>query len=433
MFKRRFAEWDLYKVVREQDVSQLENEIAAYRILHNRTPAVLKVNGRFVEAEKVIRSLKRHRTRPRKASDESDPPDLTTSDYSPTVLGDDVPETPVFDITLGASDCTIQLSPASEAPLKHTDDPLDTKSYSIVDLKRHQTGLLLNFTPQEMNALSLAILQTDYHWGELHVERSFNGTVRAFTSSPHGLIPSALISSHATMLHQSRELLDLESILYQSSMYYDNLALKRRSLISSHQCSTHEATQARDFYARYWLGLILGAGASHRDLRLAWSLYDSVFAQTGPVLKEDHPHFLPWICFIICYPPRWAHNAHEAQILQEKTLSFAQWMTESVGGRTDPRFIIQQKLSRSSHRRDIALVLLRYIVETFHRTTQGHYVQDLQLLAQLFDHINQEDELDEVEVEKTLRKWAKASLSIAEVIERDELQMVCNTTVSCAA
>jgi hypothetical protein len=445
MYKRRFADWDLHKVIREQDVVGLEEEIAKHRALHNRTPPMIKVNGRFIETKKAQRSIRRHHNRSRKGSNESSPssglsiPD-TLSDVTDDVMIDassDFTDDAMIDASSAndmnpGTDCVLQLSSDTAAAADDQDDEADSKRCPVVNLERGEAGVLLNLSIRELDSLSVVILQAAHHLGELQIRTTLNGLPQAFTACSIGLVPST--SPYLINISPSRDILDLESILYQASKYLSSINAKRRaSLMASDQCSVQEAIQARDFYARYWLGLILGASTSHRDNTLAWSLYDDVFAQTAQVLKEDHPHFLAWICFVICYPPQWEHNIHEARYLQQKTLGYSQWMTESVAGRKDPRFIIQDRLRRSCHHREIALVLLRYIVDTFNKTTQSRNVQDLELLAQLFNNINQIRQMTEAEIEGILQSWAKTSLAIAEVIHKDHLLELCSNTIACAA
>jgi hypothetical protein len=445
MFKRRFADWDLHKVIRVQDVVGLEEEIAQHRALNNCTPPMIKVNGRFVETKKAQRSIRRHHNRSRKGSNESSPssglsiPD-TLSDFTDDAMihvrSDSIDEAmidaPSLDDVDSGSDCVLQLSSDTDATADDQDREAESKRCPVVNLKRGESGVLLNLSLQELDSPGVVILQLAHHLGDLQVRTTVNGLPQAFTASSVGLVPST--SPYLINITQNRDILDLESILYQASKYLESIDAKRRaSLMAADKCSNQEAIQARDFYTRYWLGLILGASKSHRDKALAWSLYDDVFAQTAQVLKEDHPHFLAWICFVICYPPQWEHNIHEARYLQQKTLGFSQWMTQSVGGRKDPRFIIQDRLRRSCHHREIALVLLRYIVDTFTKTTQGQNVQDLQLLAQLFNNINQIRQMTEEEIEGILQTWAKTSLAIAEVIHKDHLQELCSPAVARAA
>jgi hypothetical protein len=45
MYKRRLAEWDVFKNIREQDVAQLKEDIANYRAEHSESPVEVSVTG----------------------------------------------------------------------------------------------------------------------------------------------------------------------------------------------------------------------------------------------------------------------------------------------------------------------------------------------------------------------------------------------------
>jgi hypothetical protein len=423
MYKRRFAEWGVFKNIREQDVPRLREDIANYRAEHNASPVELHVNGTVVEADRVKRSLIRHERRVRKNSNESRTQDVMGGVEFEVLSGDS------SDDSVVAENCSLQLTPFSDTTA--SDASPEEPRCPVVSLTRHQTGVVGDLTSAELTGLSIAVLQADYHLGELRLAGRFMGADQAFTTSAFGFQPVPYVSPTVSTVRPSVEMLDLESILYQSNRYYDSISAKRRKLPSGlHQCSGTEVTQARDFYARHWAGLILGAGA-RSNLPLAWKLLDGVWDQTRHVLRDDHPHFLPWICFVICYPRDWVSSYRDADYLQAKTLGFAQWMTESVGGRDDPRFIIQQKLQRSCHQRDLALILLRQIVNRFLSDTQNNYAEELQVLAQLFRHIDQVAHLDAAEIEATLASWAGRSLDLAKVIHEESLTGMYNMKSPC--
>jgi hypothetical protein len=58
-------------------------------------------------------------------------------------------------------------------------------------------------------------------------------------------------------------------------------------------------------------------------------------------------------------------------------------------------------------------------IDIFRQQTHDAYLAELEVLASLFNHIDQHDDFDHDEIERTLERWAKSSRDIADVAEAE--------------
>ena len=211
---------------------------------------------------------------------------------------------------------------------------------------------------------------------------------------------------------------DLEFVLHSSNQVYDQFPNARHSPSSEPpQSSARQQGQAKDFYARHWLALhLLSESGDKTTIAAAFILLHQTNDQVAPMLDGNHPHFLPWIAFVVCYPGKF----NVSRVLQYQTLNFTKTISGLRLSRYDPRRQIQQCLASSNMRKSICLVLLRQVISNFRKEIQRSHLDALDLLARLFDNIEAHGDFDAEVVEETLRRCAESSLSIAKVIEADK-------------
>src|SRR5438045_6470141 len=107
--------------------------------------------------------------------------------------------------------------------------------------------------------------------------------------------------------------------------------------------SSRQQGQAKDFYARHWLAISLLSKSSQMA---AWKLLRETSHQVRPILSENHPHFLPWISFVVCFPGNFPCSI----ALQLTTLNFAFGVSNTILSLNDPRKRIPQSLATSKFR-----------------------------------------------------------------------------------
>ena len=272
-------------------------------------------------------------------------------------------------------------------------------------------------TSEELTSLHIAMLQTDFHYRGsdndaapgFQDEKVQTQPRKSGTSASAKYVPSQSLSG-------PQELRDLEFVLYNSNEYYGYFpGVRQNSSKDSFMLSSRQQGQAKDFYARHWLAIRLLSKSSTKMKIAAAELLNEIHNQVGPILFENHPHFLPWISFVVCFPG----NSPYSIELQNATLNLVSAISGIVLGLNDPRWRIQQCLATSKFRRDICLAMLRQVIAIFRQQIQESHLHTLELLARLFDNIEALDNFDESAVEKTLQSWAENSLTIAEIIKTE--------------
>ncbi|ETN46247.1 uncharacterized protein HMPREF1541_00431 [Cyphellophora europaea CBS 101466] len=270
---------------------------------------------------------------------------------------------------------------------------------------------------EELSAVCVATLQTDYHLTDTTASA---GRPNAYAGDPCPL--EHKIKGYLLVMHRLRdpqELRDLHQVVKQTDVYYQWMQTEvKHSILPPFQCSELESTQARDFYGRYWLGLLLSTG---EQAMLGNAFLDQAFDQVRASINEHHPHFLTWVCFVICYDGQGAICGPANSCVAERAVAFAFETSKGSMEKNDPRFNIQKVLNASSRRRELALCLLRQVVDKFHAEAKSEHLEQLSLLAQLFEHVEQ---CKGQGIEVTLQKWARASQSLARLIRHDR-QLQC--------
>lgn len=265
---------------------------------------------------------------------------------------------------------------------------------------------------EELSAACVATLQTDYHLTETESVSKQPATSAVNTSPLDHKIRGYLIVMHR--LRDPQELRELHQVVQETDIYYQWMQSERKnSVLRPFECSANEEGRARDFYGRYWLGLLLSVGDS---VMLGHAMLDQAFDQVRASIDEHHPHFLTWVCFVICYEGLGIQAGPTDSSVASRALKFAYETSKGSMEDTDPRLNIQKVLNASTRRRDLALSLLRQVVDKFRADTKDEYLEPIQLLGQLFDHV---DDSNGQQIEQTLQRWAKVSQSLAQLIHTD--------------
>jgi hypothetical protein len=373
MYKSRLAKWDVFKTVRRGDIDALKEKVSKYREEHGSNPDFIKHNGQLVSARRIHRSLRRHRVYTQRNS-------LSSDNSSPG--------------TTASGDGNLSV------------DGLET-----------QTPL----SDDEIATLQIAMLQTDAHFQSLRALRSLSITEDAKHVDATWLAALRCISTGSPSteapdlqtLPLSGAERDLAQILWEIDVYQDFLVDQRIEIKpTAFTCSSVEKVSARDFYARTWIFPrdLCGSG---KFKEIAFTLWDQLREDIDAILEEHHPHFLPWLCFVMLRAESHCVSSLETFVLY----------CSSLCNTNDPRSRIRQILSGSKFRRDIGLVMLRRILDDFRGRCTAQDQQDLKMLAELFEHVvDSERMLTTADVEPVLQEWARASLSIAEIIDERNLK-----------
>ena len=397
MYKTRFKDWGVYKVVRQQDVAGLSEQMDTYRATNNASPTFVEVNGRFVPKDKVLRSLRRHSVRQQSRegdSKSSTPAQVDTDTGSRSHPTFNYPDPGPSCLGLEPDEFRAESSPCGMATFPSG----SSESSDLVSTPSSDGDSAMI---RVLTALHIVMLQTDCHSQDLRLRRDFN---------------EAFPDPWRNNLQFSGDLGDLDNILVNFKQYHYRLQYERdRTVAGSYQCSPGEVAQAKSFYAQSWLsGKLLIVG----QYEVAFQLINATKSQTRYILARNHPHFLPWMCFVICslldYPG-----------VANSLFDFAGRSSRKVCGPCDERRVIWGILQKSNCRRHLALRLLSWIIDDFRQRCGSKDMEQMELLAQLFDHVlNQQDLLRAQDVEPVLQQWASASLSIAEVVDRNEIDQL---------
>ena len=412
MFKSRVASWGFTKNISKRDALLAREYIVAYRAKHGGSPTEVVLDGRVIPTEKVQKHLRRLKCSGTLASAELE--SLATS--SSTNIRDGLDNSRSSRNT----DCFgghLSSDETGELDTDNSDDVVVTnrksRGISISDLIEHSLPEHEKLTAEELSTLYVAILQTDFHLrdpkdGNQPQDNLASQNFRTNKRSSHSFSPRLRIFA----LDDLPEFRDIGFALHQTNIYYEHLADTRNQ--HSEECwtlSSRQKTQARDFYARYWVSLTSLDGGKWGT---AFNLIDRAHDQVGDIIEEDHPHFLTWMCFVVCYPYKISWILDKLQVV---VLDFACEMTRLLLGPQNPRSQIQHCLASSNWKKNICLALLKRIVDIFRQETQDSHLEELKLLAKLFDSV---DKIDDNNVEEMLAHWASVSHGIAQVIREDQ-------------
>lgn len=265
---------------------------------------------------------------------------------------------------------------------------------------------------QELDAACVATLQTDYHLVEIDRAPKQDSNSPVDESPLEHKIRGYLIVMHR--LSDPQELRELHQVVLETDVYYQWMQNEREnSVLRPFECSANEEGRARDFYGRYWIGLLHSVGDSPM---FGNAMLEQAFDQVRASIDEHHPHFLTWICFVICYEGCGIQNGPIDSRVANRALTFAYETSKASMEETDPRLNIQKVLNASTRRRDLALSLLRQVVDKFRAETSAADLDTTQRLGQLFDQI---EPSNGQQIEEILQGWANNSRGLAQVIHAE--------------
>jgi hypothetical protein len=400
MFTKRFREWSVVKNIGSHDVLEyLQRANRATRTTLDSTPSVT-LRGRTVTKQRLSNHMRRSRITPEALLNEAETP------------GKDPLK---FDSGFG----TRTSSPSPKKRLKSTVDVLTDmgiKPYMDFETSLDNVEMQDRLSSEELTSLQIAMLQTDFHYRRIDEDTlpTIYGGVEKQVHDPVTTL------SPPQSLAGPQELRDLEFVLHSSNIAYGQFPQSKYSPSSEQfQLSARQQGQAKDFYARHWLAINLISKQFHhkeKSFRVGFDLLGQTNAQVREILEENHPHFLPWFAFVVCYPGEFCRSRD----IQRDTLNFTLAVSGTILSNKDPRMQIQLCLATSKFRKSICLAMLQQVISFFRREIQQSHLEALSLLARLFDNIEAHDHFDGDVVEETLQRWAQSSLSIAAVIEEDQ-------------
>lgn len=375
MLKRRLARWNVSRYIRERDLPEVLQRINNPEE-HQTGAATIEINGRHHGVTSLMRAWRRHGAR------RTDLPALSSAPG--------LPSPPSSVLTAPNSQ--------ADAVFERQDEKRDSYSREPV--------------VEELTAACVATLQTDYHLAETDAAAKQPSKIPVDGSPLEHKIRGYLLVMHR--LRDPQELRELHQVVQETDIYYQWMQDERKnSVLRPFECSTNEEGRARDFYGRYWLGLLLSVGDS---VMLGNAMLEQAFDQVRASIDEHHPHFLTWICFVICYEGNGIQNGPIDNRVANRALTFAYETSKGSMEDSDPRLNIQKVLNASTRRHDLALSLLRQVVDKFRADTNDEYLEPIQLLGQLFEHL---EHSSGQEIDQTLQRWAKVSQSLAQLIHAD--------------
>jgi hypothetical protein len=386
MYTRRLREWNVAKNIVSHDVQEyLQRSKNPTELTSHYGSSSVMLRGRMVTERKLLNHMKR-----RKIIHEAEPNQANVDDED----------------SLRTRNTSSEDKDESHANLC---DTMDEVPYQDCEKILGKDEMSIDLTSDELTSLSIAILQTDFHY-----RGNDEDTSPEIASSTEKQVPQPLLAlSPSQVLAGPPELCDLAFILHYSNVAYAQFPNTRNPPSPQQvRLAARQQSQAKDMYARHWLaGSLCSRGA-------LWKYIDPLCPnnrQLKPILSKHHPHFLPWIAFVVYYTGS-SISRGISDIVFHRTLN----LSKEILPDNDPRRQILKCLLASKFRRSICLVLLRQVISTFQNELQSSHINSLDLLARLFDMIGTYEILDGDLVEETLRRWAESSLAIANVIKEEK-------------
>ena len=385
MYTQHLREWNVAKNITSQDVLEyLQGLKHPADLTFPDGSSSIMIRGRMIAKQKLLKHIRRcnalHKTEPKEAD----------------FVEENAPRTSKASSEDKDEYHTTHSKITDEVPYQ------DCESTPVTD------ELSINLTSEELNSLSIAMLQTDFHYQQNDEDTSLDieGTTKKQFRHP------LLAHSPSQLLAGPPELCDLAFILNHSNVAYAQFPdTKCLSSAEPFRLAARQQRQAKDMYARHWLAVELFPKGVHKETS---RLLVQNWAQM-PLMLEDHPHFLPWIAFVVCYT-----GSSGCQTMSNMGFRRCILLSTEILPENDPRRQILERLMASKFRRSICLVLLRQVISIFRRELQSSHMQSMELLARLFDTIEKCESFDGNVVEETLRRWAEGSLAIADVIREEK-------------
>lgn len=430
MLKKRLTTWNVTKYVRGKDIEGAMAEISNQRQKRNSTPETVQINGKTLDTSKVKRSLRRHDLRqPKHAPNRQSRLNSSNSLTRTSLLSTPSKHASAESLVSSRNNATEELCPQNFQAIS---------GYEGIDMVEAAETMPYqdDLSAEELSTLGVAILQTDFFL----TERARLAAQKEKDRIPDGILRLGTRQDRSSQrngsllgfnLVESHELRSLRKILEQSRKNHDWLPTTHdQQLGQTYDLSCRERTGARDLYGRYWILFNLDYFKPDRPYYRP-PVWQQMRKSVNAVIREHHPHFLPWICFVMCFPCRWIERPehsdyydvlrHRDERARKVSLRLVLFSSANQMAKDDPRLIIQMVLMHSPFKREIALRLLRQMIDRFRAETQDKHLESLQLLAQFFDTIDKFEDFSEEQIEETLRMWAKSSLDIAEIISLERL------------
>lgn len=393
MFTQRLREWGVFKNIGSQDVLEYLQQMNAATRRSGEAAASVTIRGRVVSRQRFLNHIRRSKIISQASSNETGSQYANLLDFN-SQDGNEI-STPCQDIdpeTIAEDLTDMQPAMIETTPTVH-----------------NRTGILNELSSEELTSFHIAVLQTDFHYQQDYGSTTAPHDGQQVRNQLSSLCPSMSLSG-------PQELEDLRFVLHNSDMSYARYQSTRNISPEAPGLCTRQQSQAKDFYARHWLALNLLSDSRPTESQIiGMRLMDKTCEQVKPVLVEDHPHFLTWFAFVVCY-----QNKSESYTVQNQTLQFTLDVSQIILDQSDPRVQIQQCLWKSEFRESICLILLRHVISIFRQKIQGAHLKAFELLARLFNSIEPYEGLDENSIENTLQIWARSSSSIAAVINEDQ-------------
>ena len=388
MYTKRLREWNVVKNIVSHDVQEyLQRSKNPIELTSPDGSSSIKLRGRMVTKRRLLNHMKRRKITHYAESNEAE------------VEEDDSTST------------RNALSENTDEHHANLNEKADEVPYQDCERIPKKDEVSINLTSEELTSLSVAMLQTDFHY-----RGNSEDTSPVFRGKPKKQVLHPLVAlSRAQLLAGPPELRDLAFILHHSNVAYARFPNARNpSSPQPFQMAARQQSQAKDMYARHWLaGRLASKGVHDESLGLLSRNTDQLIS----ILLGDHPHFLPYIAFVVCYQvPFDVWNEHVHQHVVEFSLK----MSKLILKHRHPYSQILERLMTSDFSKSICLVLLRQVISNFRRELQSSHMKSLDLLAQLFDTIEDCESFDGNVVEETLRRWAEGSLTIANVIKEEK-------------
>ena len=388
MYTKRLREWNVVKNIVSHDVQEyLQRSKNPIELTSPDGSSSFKLRGRMVTKRRLLNHMKRRKITHYAESNEAE------------VEEDDSTST------------RNALSENTDEHHANLNEKADEVPYQDCEGILEKDEMSIDLTSEQLTSLSIAMLQTDFHYRGNDEETPSDSQGEAEKQVSHPL----LALSPAQLLAGPPELCDLAFVLHHSNVAYAQIPNTRNSSSPQpFQLAARQQRQAKDIYARHWLaGSLHTKGVFKKSFELLYQNID----QLEPIVREHHPHFLPWIAFVVCY--QGAFKAWKDSLYQH-LVKYSLRMSEIVLGPCHPNTQILQRLMTSNFCKSICLVLLRQVISNFRRELQSSHMKSLDLLARLFHTVEANDNLDGDLVEETLRRWAEGSLAIADVIREEK-------------
>jgi hypothetical protein len=227
MYTKRLREWNVVKNIVSHDVQEyLQRSKNPIELTSPDGSSSIKLRGRMVTKRKLLNHMKRRKIIHVVKPDEADVKEEDSANTR-SASGDDTEE-------------------------NHVNLPENVDEVPYQDCERipKKDEMSIDLTSKELTSLSVAMLQTDFHY-----RGNSEDTSPDFRGKPKRQVLHPLIAlSRAQLLAGPPELRDLAFILHHSNVAYAQFPNTRNpSSPQPFQMAARQQSQAKDMYARQWV------------------------------------------------------------------------------------------------------------------------------------------------------------------------------------